>query len=157
MFDLGEFVKESNDIEGIYGFTDKDLEAHERFLNLEEITIADLEIFVAAVQPGAVIRDQPGMNVRVGIHTPMPGGQKVRGGLAALLRDVNRFTEPQHAYCAYEFLHPFMDGNGRSGRALWLWLMGQRRQIRDDTSFLKQFHYQTLEVFESMVRSLKDG
>ena len=98
MFELGAFVKESNDIEGIYGFTNKDLEAHERFLNLDKIAVHDLEIFVAAVQPGAAIRDQPGMNVRVGSHRPMAGGPMVVKGVEALLLGVNRIAPPQTSY-----------------------------------------------------------
>ena len=157
MFELDAFVKESNDIEGIYGFTNKDLEAHERFLNLDKIAVSDLEIFVAAVQPGAAIRDKPGMDVRVGSHIPMAGGLNVVKGIEALLLGVNRISPPQTSYCAYEYIHPFTDGNGRSGRVLWLWLMAQQGKLRSETTFLKEFHYQSLEIATMMFDSVKPG
>ena len=37
--------------------------------------------------------------------------------------------------------HPFTDGNGRSGRALWLWQMNNHAPF----GFLHTFYYQTLE------------
>ena len=45
----------------------------------------------------------------------------------------------------YENLHPFTDGNGRSGRMLWAW------QMRNDDDamargFLHTFYYQTLSA-----------
>ena len=154
MFDLAAFVKESNDIEGIYGFTDSDIGAHEHFLNLERIRVSDLEYFVSIVQPGAVIRDQPGMDVRVDDHIPMAGGPKIVEGLEALLIGINKNAGPFESYCAYEYLHPFMDGNGRSGRAIWLWVMAQRGKIRHGTLFLPQFHYQSLDSFGMQVKQM---
>lgn len=44
---------------------------------------------------------------------------------------------------AYETLHPFTDGNGRSGRALWLWAMGGIH--RAPLGFLHHFYYQALQ------------
>ena len=44
--------------------------------------------------------------------------------LDELLRNINmREIEPWKAHAEYEFIHPFIDGNGRSGRAVWLWMM----------------------------------
>ena len=42
----------------------------------------------------------------------------------------------------FESLHPFLDGNGRTGRALWLWMMGGIAQV--PLGFLHTFYYQTL-------------
>jgi hypothetical protein len=39
---------------------------------------------------------------------------------------------------------PTTDGNGRSGRALWLWCMRGRAPL----GFLHQFYYQTLGAAE---------
>lgn len=51
---------------------------------------------------------------------------------------------PMRAHVEYETLHPFMDGNGRSGRVLWAWQM--RRDGRDplQLGFLHAFYYQAL-------------
>ncbi len=57
---------------------------------------------------------------------------------------------PYISHVAYENLHPFTDGNGRSGRALWLWQMmhGTMRQVNmaRDLGFLHTFYYQTLNA-----------
>ena len=54
-------------------------------------------------------------------------------------------TAALRGQCAYEMLHPFMDGNGRSGRALWAWMMLRLGQDPFALLFLHRFYYQTLE------------
>ena len=147
MDDLGRFVLESNKIEGIFrstmdSQTNKELEAHKKFLRLEQITVKDLEDFVSVVQPFATLRRRVGQDVRVGSHTPSPGGPEIEHKLANLLCDMQLYDwSPYETHIAYENLHPFIDGNGRSGRVLWLW------QMKGDAplGFLHRFYYQTLE------------
>ena len=146
MFDLGQFVIESNRIENIHGAKPRDIDAHERFLRLEEIWIPDLQSLVSEIEPGAVLRSSAGMDVRVGHHVPVAGGMAVTERLRELLVLVNTFeASPFEAHVQYETIHPFMDGNGRSGRALWLWVMLQLGNHVYDDSFLHTFYYQTLE------------
>jgi hypothetical protein len=124
MLNLIEFIRESNRIEGIRRDpTDEEITAHEILLDLEEVSVADLEAFVARVQPGAVLR-RGGQNVRVGDYLPPNGGPLYK------------------THIDYELLHPFTDGNGRSGRALWLWLRGGNAPL----NFLHTFYYQTLQA-----------
>ena len=52
-------------------------------------------------------------------------------------------TDPWVFHVQYERLHPFTDGNGRSGRALWAWQMMRRREGLA-LGFLHRFYYQTL-------------
>ncbi|MCB7127926.1 MAG: Fic family protein [Candidatus Brocadiales bacterium] len=121
---LIDFVRESNRIEGILRYpTNVEIVAHEWFLEAAVITVPILEEFVSAVQPGAILRRKIGLNVRVGDHIPPSGGPQIEPCLETILRD----AAAQGAYGThidYEDLHPFTDGNGRSGRALWLWMMG---------------------------------
>ena len=55
---------------------------------------------------------------------------------------------PHLTYHEYEGLHPFMDGNGRSGRAIWLWLHAQQGEGHVDSilslGFREAWHYETL-------------
>ena len=79
--------------------------------------------------------------VRVGDHIAPPSGPKLMSRLQDLLDRVNRKqVRPHQAHVEYENLHPFSDGNGRSGRALWLWM----RQGDAPVGFLRQFYYDTL-------------
>lgn len=142
---LHDFIAESNRIERITRPpTDDEVRAHERLLRLREVAVADLEDFVGACA-SAPLRDRPGMNVRVGAHLPPSGGPHIATQLQALLRRMHTLDlTPYAAHHVYESLHPFMDGNGRSGRALWAWHM--RYEGRDPFAlpFLRLWYYESL-------------
>lgn len=145
MGDTAAFIRESNRIEGIKRRpTKSELDAHTRFMALDTIIVSDLEQFVSIYQPGAVLRDRVGLNVRVGNHHPPPGGPKIRAALLEILERLETDT-PYRTHAAYEFLHPFTDGNGRSGRALWAWQM-RRRYAGHPLGFLHHFYYQSLDA-----------
>lgn len=146
-----EFINESNRIEGIIRPPNRnEISEFHRFMDLEHVTVHDMEIFVKAYQPGAKLRDRAGLNVAIGGRVAQPGGPHIRQHLAALLERANRpafvslpgeADPPWEIHVAYEMLHPFTDGNGRSGRMLWAW------QMRNfPLGFLHTFYYQTLNA-----------
>lgn len=143
---LYQFAKESNEIEGIR-------EAHRhrthyhalsKFLEHELITVVELERFVRTVEPKAFLRTKDSHRVWIG-GKEAPKASISQSNLVNLLIDVNEGhrTDPWTVHCEYEEIHPFIDGNGRSGRALWLSMMIQKGyDLR--YGFLQMFYYQTL-------------
>lgn len=139
-----DFVRESNAIEGILREpTVEELMAHQRILDLSTITLADLVEFVSVVQPGARLRDQTGLDVRVGPHIPPRGGPQIREALLQLLNSLET-AHPYTFHQAYETLHPFTDGNGRSGRVLWARAV-RGSGILSKLGFLHAWYYQSLQ------------
>lgn len=157
---MRRFVEESNLIEGIVRQpTAEELMAHWQLLRMLAPSVDDLQAFVSVVQPGAALRTQLGLDVMVGEHVAPPGGYGVRAELTDLLRDAYRARRSAYSVgCAYQHLHPFTDGNGRSGRALWLWMMTRRTathprgMYRAGVSFLHEWYYQSLAHHDAQVR-----
>ncbi len=141
--DAIKFITESNMIEGIHREpTSCEVEAHLKFMELEGVAIPDLEEFVSVYQPDARLRNQLGMNVRVGNHVPPAGGPEIYGQLAVRLEFLLENT-PYQNHMYYEKLHPFTDCNGRSGRMLWMWQFARMDEL--PLGFLHTWYYQSLD------------
>lgn len=153
---LEKFVRESNAIERILRDpTKEEINATRDFIQAEVITVDWMKDLVRVYQPGAQIRDKHGMDVRVGNYVAPRGGSEIVTDLKDLLvRVQSGKLNPFETYMEYEGLHPFQDGNGRSGRALWAW-----RLMRSDYAswfetqgFLKAFHYQVFPFYRDKKR-----
>lgn len=164
-FTLHDFIVESNMIESINREpTDVEVEAHKMLLALPVLTIGDVSNFVRLVAGDrAVLRRNAGQDVYVGNHQPMKGGPEVEESLRRLLVKANqikkwgdvKYSWPYYWHCEYEYLHPFMDGNGRSGRAIWLWLI----DVGIDgvpLGFLHTWYYQSLDAYQKPMWGLNN-
>ncbi len=148
MADLFErFQTESNKIEGMGPGRVVEIEALKIFTSSKP-TIARLYDYALICQPGIVLREKPGLNVQVGNYIAPAGGPEIKEALQTLLDTaMEGGYDAYTAHVVYEKLHPFTDGNGRSGRALWLyhmlWVENKRNWV-DRFGFLHSFYYQTL-------------
>ena len=147
MYSLPDFVRESNKIENILRRPlTKELTAHRELLAKPSLEVLDLEQFVRKVQPGASLRRKRGVNVRFESHIAPLSGLEVEACLKEILREANNRPDSDSYYIhqAYENLHPFTDGNGRSGRALWLWMRGGIENA--PLGFLHHWYYDSLDA-----------
>lgn len=140
--DAEDFVAESNRIEGINRPpTRNEVMCTIMFVELDVIKIDDVKELVQIYAPGHLLRDKPGLNVRIGESIAPAGGPDIQPWLQSILQNLTD-RDPYWTHVAYELLHPFTDGNGRSGRAIWLWQMLRRGGA--PLGFLHTFYYQVL-------------
>lgn len=148
---ISDFVRESNRIEGIERApTATEIDATAMFLDKDRLSVEEICALQEVYAPGKPLRDRVGMNVRVGNYVAPGGGRTIVVELMSLVGKLNKakpgyHDSPWHRHIEFERLHPFMDGNGRTGRALWAWHM---RKLGNDPfalPFLHRFYYQTLE------------
>lgn len=144
---LLRFIAESNKIERISEYdVESEFRIYKILLGRKYLNVSYVKAFAQAIQPGVLLRDRIGLNVRIGDHVPMAGGPDVVTELTDILEGGNNWYDNHwRTHIRYEDLHPFTDCNGRSGRAIWLWQMQRRSVFTDDSlTFLHQFYYQTL-------------
>ena len=145
---LKKFAIQSNEIEGIYD-EDRHLihfDCLRNFLCLDKIDICDLEMFVSRIEPGAFLRSDPEHIVYIGGNKACDSSL-ISSKLEKVLYQVNHdMVSPFISHQEYEFIHPFIDGNGRSGRALWLWQMVKHHRYNLNYLFLQMYYYQSFDA-----------
>lgn len=145
MSGLVSFIRESNFIEGIRREPSADeVAAAQRFMGLFQVHATTLGDFQVVYAPGKPIREREGMDVRVGNYIAPPGGPNIIKRLNAICRMANGGVHPWKVHVAFERLHPYFDGNGRTGRMLWAWQMREQGVDPFALGFLHRFYYQTL-------------
>lgn len=144
---IRDFLEESLRIEGIKRAPNPfEMDATEEFLNRKKITVKNVSDLALTYDPKAKLRNKEGMNIIVGKHRPPSGSPVLAKNLEAILDMIskNAFT-PYECHKLFETLHPFMDGNGRTGRTLWAWHMIQIGKDPFSLPFLHRWYYQSLE------------
>lgn len=114
-----EFVRVSNRMAGITREpTAAEVGAHRGLLAANSLRVENLELFIHHIAPGAELRDLP-LDAE---DEDLAIGDDVRADLATIVLAAQaRAASPDRLHRIYQRLRPFTDGNGRCGRALWMW------------------------------------
>lgn len=143
---LNPFIIESNNIENEGTFIEKELPIYEWWIanacneeNLKEFhkRLCNARNQLAKSERG-VYRKIP---VYVGAKEMMNPGS-IRRAMTQFFGDLHQM-KPFDAHRLYENIHPFVDLNGRTGRAIWLHQMSQK-PYDFEPHFLHIWYYQSL-------------
>ncbi len=141
--DLEDFIIESNKIEGEQTLIESELPVYKWLLDddIDEKRLKEFHKRICDAR-GQLSEGYRGHYRKVPVYI----GNKEFPKPGSLNRLMTQFWEdfwnntPFENHKRFENIHPFIDLNGRTGRALWLWQMGGEC----DLGFLHQFYYQSL-------------
>lgn len=156
-FDVKSYIKASNEIEGIYS-EKEDLQSLAAWAYLEKLgdtfTLGDIvtvqklitinQTDLSPVEKGN-FRGMGGNNVNVSVGGRLaPDYSYVPDLMTKWIQDLPEMT-PLTAHIRFEAIHPFRDGNGRTGRMIY-WFICKRRGIKPyrysaDTEKDRQAYY----------------
>lgn len=140
---LLDFIIESNQIEGEKTFLKKELPVYEWWLD-DDIDEDRLKEFHKRLCQARVMLDESerGVYRKVPVYVgkkEMMNPGSIRRCMIQFFGDLEKMS-PFEAHKRYEEIHPFVDLNGRTGRAIWLWQMGGPGSL----GFLHSWYYQSL-------------
>lgn len=126
----------------------KHVDATEQLIRQDTVSVEDMMSLADVFSPGTELRTVPGMNSRVGPESfrPPPGGPEMMDRFVDLMRRANEGEHPYKIHQEYLTLHPFRDGNGRTGRVLWAWgMINQNLRPWLKVGFLRAWYYQSAQ------------
>lgn len=155
-----EFIRESNLIEGIDD-RKADIQSWNAWKWLrgqKRISQPVLLELHKRITAGQLSEHESGhyrqIQVYVGAHTPPPPTIAM-GQMYGLLSDLMQNPEgldPAALHVRFEKIHPFVDGNGRTGRMIWWWhsiKIGQDPTLVRSNETDRHYYYQMFRESES--------
>ena len=142
--DLGKFIIESNKIEG-ENTLESELLIYEWFLanDLDEENLKGFHKRLCDARH-QVKREYRGVyrDCSIWIGGKEKSSHRVEADMYELFEDKRHYVTPFHFHRRYEHIHPFVDLNGRTGRAVWLYQMLKGQDV--PLGFLHTWYYQSL-------------
>jgi len=124
--DVKEFLRESNAIEGVYTNLGDSLLAYEYIITQDKLTIPVIlnchRLIIENLNPRIAGKLRT-CEVSVGGRNGYPA-HTIKESLESWLVEANSVSidkKIKENHILFEFIHPFEDGNGRTGRLIYLW------------------------------------